>query len=73
MVFNRTIEGETTLSLKCAISIAEFVPANIMVVGVIIAKMKLKREKEKERKRRKDKGGKDDGDDGQVRESRTDG
>jgi hypothetical protein len=35
MVVKRTIEGEMTLSMKSAISVAEFVAANIMVVGVV--------------------------------------
>lgn len=35
MVVNRTIEGEMTLSMKSAISVAEFVAANVMVVGVV--------------------------------------
>jgi hypothetical protein len=35
MVVNRTIEGEMTLSRKSAISVAELVAANIMVVGVV--------------------------------------
>ena len=35
MVVNRTIEGEMTLSMKSAIWVAEFVAANIMVVGVV--------------------------------------
>jgi len=33
MVVKRMIEGEMTLRMKSAISVAEFVAANIMVVG----------------------------------------
>lgn len=35
MVVNRTIEGEMTLNVRSAISAAECVAANIMVVGVV--------------------------------------
>jgi len=35
MVVNRTIEGEMTLSMRSATSVAESVAGNIMVVGVI--------------------------------------
>lgn len=42
MVVNRTIEGEMTLSMKSAVSVAEFATAN-MVVNVVAGLSSKKR------------------------------
>lgn len=80
MVVNRTIEGEMSLSMRSAISVAEFVAVNIMVVGVVrlsskneVKERERKGEKRKETKKEKVQPKPDSGDDGEVRESRTDG
>ena len=42
MVVNRTIEGEMTLSVRSAISVAESVTGNIMVVGGVVTRLSSK-------------------------------
>lgn len=45
-VVNSTIEGEMTLSAKSAVSVAEFVVAN-MVFSVVVAVVKMRRKRER--------------------------
>jgi hypothetical protein len=58
MVVSRTIEGEVSLSMRSAMSVAEFAAVKVMVVGVVTRLSSKNEVKERERKGRKRKKGK---------------